>query len=151
MVWSCVRDVCPETLDDGRTLSGIRTKMFFYKYSPGQFFTTHLDGGHRFRNTGTATTSGSLLSTGETSEFTFVIYLTDDFKGGETRFCPQQPWIEADEKAEAKHGGVRQVKPVKGGMTIFRQRDCKHCGVTLSEGYKYILQGYHFLVTFLIC
>lgn len=70
-----------------------------------------------------------------------MLYLTDDFEGGETRFCPQQTWIEADTKSSASFGGVRQIKPVKGGMSIFRQRDVKHCGVTLSKGFKYILQG----------
>jgi hypothetical protein len=53
VVWSAVKNCgIPEQLQDGRKLIGVRTKMFFYKYSPGQFFSTHLDGGHRFRNTG---------------------------------------------------------------------------------------------------
>jgi len=83
------------------------------------FFKTHLDGGHRF------------TESGDTSEYTFIIYLNDDFIGGTTRYCPLKEW----------GNNVREVKPVEGGMLIFRQADLKHCGVTLVKGYKHILQG----------
>jgi len=119
VVWRVVKSTLPLELSDGRKLSGIRSKMNYYRYGEGQYFKTHLDGGHRF------------ISTGETSEYTFVIYLNDDFRGGTTRFCPLTEW-----KNE-----VREVKPVNGGMLVFRQSDMKHCGVTLEKGYKHILQG----------
>jgi len=93
--------------------------MNYYRYGEGQFFKTHLDGGHRF------------TETGETSEYTFVIYLNDHFIGGTTRCCPLKEW----------GNNVREVKPIKGGMLVFRQSDLKHCGVTLVKGYKHILQG----------
>jgi len=129
-VWNCLKDVLPTTLEDGRTLAGVRSRMFFYKYSPGQFFSTHIDGGHRFRDTG------------ETSEYTFVLYLNDNFSGGKTRFCPQPLWHSTDqENGKVDGAGVREVKPICGGMLVLHQRGMKHCGVTLIEGCKYILQG----------
>jgi hypothetical protein len=119
LVWRVVKSTLPAELSDGRKLAGIRTKMNYYRYGEGQYFKTHLDGGHRF------------IATGETSEYTFVIYLNDDFTGGTTRFCALPEW----------NNEVREVKPVKGGMLVFRQSDMKHCGVTLEKGFKHILQG----------
>jgi len=93
--------------------------MNYYRYSENQYFKTHLDGGYRF------------TASGDTSEYTFVIYLNDNFIGGTTRYCPQKEW----------NNQIRDVKPVQGGMLVFRQCDMKHCGVTLVKGYKHILQG----------
>jgi len=119
LVWRAVKTTLPLVLPDGRKLSGIRTKLNYYRYGPGQFFKTHIDGGFRF------------TASGETSEYTFVVYLNDDFEGGATRFCPLPEW-----KTEA-----RDVVPVQGGMLVFRQHDTKHCGVAIQSGYKHILQG----------
>eukprot|EP01126_Amoeba_proteus_P045756 TRINITY_DN5140_c0_g1_i7.p1 TRINITY_DN5140_c0_g1~~TRINITY_DN5140_c0_g1_i7.p1 ORF type:complete len:487 (-),score=82.73 TRINITY_DN5140_c0_g1_i7:58-1518(-) len=145
LVWHCVRNYVPAHLPDGRSFVGVRTKMFFYKYCEGQFFATHLDGGHRFSHTG------------ETSEFTFVIYLNDDFSGGETRFCPLNQSTDqvtnsstdtstgTNTSTSTPHStsrvAARDVKPSQGSMLIFSQRDMKHCGVTITKGSKYILQG----------
>eukprot|EP01123_Difflugia_compressa_P004061 TRINITY_DN1539_c5_g1_i1.p1 TRINITY_DN1539_c5_g1~~TRINITY_DN1539_c5_g1_i1.p1 ORF type:complete len:286 (-),score=55.05 TRINITY_DN1539_c5_g1_i1:37-816(-) len=119
LVWRCVKNHLPQVLPDGRKLSGVRTKMNYYRYGSGQFFSTHIDGGYRF------------TQTGDTSEYTFVIYMNDDFTGGSTRFCPLPEW----------NGTPRDVKPVKGGMLVFRQCDMKHCGVSIESGFKHILQG----------
>jgi len=118
-IWRIIKGRLPATLSDGRKLVGVRTKMNYYRYGPGQYFKTHIDGGFRFS------------STGETSEYTFVIYLNDDFQGGTTRFCGLPEW----------NNEIREVAPVQGGMLVFRQHDTKHCGVTLESGYKHILQG----------
>jgi len=112
------QEILPETLPDGRKFVGVRSAMNFFRYSPGEYFTTHLDGGY------------SSTETGHSSEYTFIVYLNDDFEGGATRFCGIPEW-----------GGARDVKPSIGGITIFRQSDMKHSGVTIKSGFKFILQG----------
>jgi len=112
------QEFLPETLPDGRKFVGVRSAMNFFRYSPGEYFTTHLDGGF------------SSTATGHSSEYTFVVYLNDDFEGGTTRFCGIPEW-----------GGARDVKPCIGGISIFRQSDMKHSGVTIKSGFKFILQG----------
>jgi len=119
VVWRAVKGSLPASLPDGRKLVGVRTKMNYYRYGVGQYFKTHIDGGFRF------------TATGETSEYSFIIYLNDDFEGGTTRFCPLPEW----------NNEPREVAPVQGGMLVFRQHDTKHCGVTVESGYKHILQG----------
>ena len=65
-------------------------EMFrFYKYSPGQRFKMHRDGSFK-RNEK------------EESFFTFLIYLNEEFEGGETEFYYQQ----------------RKISPKKGTMVI---------------------------------
>jgi len=122
IVWEAVKDMVPKKLEDGRELKGIRSKMNFYKYSEGEFFNTHVDGGYRYRDTG------------ESSEYTFIVYLNDDFEGGSTRFCDIDYW-------ETAPKGVRQVNAKQGNVLIFRQPNMKHCGTSIKSGTKYIIQG----------
>jgi len=122
MVWEAVKNLVPQQLEDGRKLSGIRSKMNFYKYSEGEFFNTHVDGGFRDRDTG------------DSSEYTFIVYLNDDFEGGSTRFCDVDFW-------ETSPRGIRQVNAKQGSVLIFRQPNMKHCGAMIKKGIKYILQG----------
>jgi hypothetical protein len=119
VVWNAISSTLPAELPDGRKLSGIRSKMNYFRYGEGQYFTTHIDGGFTFPETG------------DTSEYTFVIYLNDDFTGGTTRYCYLPEW----------NNETREVKPIQGGMLVFRQCDMKHCGVTLTKGFKHIIQG----------
>jgi len=119
VVWNAINSTLPAELPDGRKLSGIRSKMNYYRYEEGQYFKIHTDGGFTFSETG------------DTSEYTFVIYLNDDFTGGTTRYCYLPEW----------NNEIREVKPIQGGMSVFRQSDMKHCGVTLAKGFKHIIQG----------
>ena len=117
-VWDGIKSVVPNTLEDGRKLVGVRSAMNFYRYAPGEFFDTHIDGGHVFRESGIV------------SEYTFILYL-NECEGGGTRFCDVGEW---DEQAH-------QVSPQFGRLLIFRQRDMKHCGMPVLKGFKYIIQG----------
>jgi predicted 2-oxoglutarate/Fe(II)-dependent dioxygenase YbiX len=51
----------------------VRDRLRFYRYDPGQRFDWHEDG--YFERT-----------TGERSQFTFMVYLNEDFTGGGTSF-----------------------------------------------------------------
>jgi len=76
----------------------------------------------------------SYKETGESSEYTFIVYLNDDFEGGSTRFCDIDFW-------ETQPKGVRQINAKQGSVLIFRQPKMKHSGTTLTKGIKYIIQG----------
>jgi prolyl 4-hydroxylase len=123
-VWDILKNVLPQTLPDGRELAGVRTRMYYYRYSPGQVFRTHYDGGYLFRDTGCS------------AAFTFIIYLNDDFEGGSTRFCEMEEWKESDED-----NGVREIRPEQGRLLTFLQSSSKHCGSVVMKGDKHILQG----------
>jgi len=53
----------------GREAIGLNERFRYYRYEPGQSFALHYDGAYERGN-------------GERSEFTFLIYLNDDFEGG---------------------------------------------------------------------
>ncbi len=91
---------------------GINERIRFYRYDPGQRFRPHLDGA--FHREGT----------GERSLYTFMVYLNDDFEGGETRFY--------------EHGHV--VVPETGMALLFIHRQL-HEGCTVTKGTKYVLRS----------
>src|SRR4051812_28830026 len=66
------RPALPATID-GWQLAGFNERMRFYRYDRQQYFKWHQDGTHR-------------RSDHEESFLTFMIYLNDDYAGGETQF-----------------------------------------------------------------
>lgn len=85
-------------------------EMFrIYKYSPGQRFKMHRDGSY-------------IRNENEKSFYTFMIYLNDDFEGGETEF-----------------ENLFTVAPKKGAALVFYHR-LRHEGKTLMSGLKYVLR-----------
>lgn len=86
-----------------------------YKYNPGDYIARHSD-------------APSVIGE-ETSVFTLVVYLSDDFKGGETHF----------------NDFAMNVKPPKGGAVIFGHEH-HHEALLVEEGHKYILRSNCFIV-----
>jgi len=80
-----------------------------YKYSPGQRFKMHRDGSY-------------IRNEYEKSFYTFMIYLNDDFEGGETEF-----------------ENLFTVAPKKGSALVFHH-PLRHEGKTLISGLKYVLR-----------
>lgn len=80
-----------------------------YKYSPGQQFKMHRDGSY-------------IRNENEKSFYTFLIYLNDDFEGGETEF-----------------ENLFTIIPKKGAALIF-YHPLRHEGKTLISGLKYVLR-----------
>jgi prolyl 4-hydroxylase len=89
---------------------GLNEMLRFYKYSPGQRFKMHRDGSY-------------IRSETEFSYYTFMIYLNDDYEGGQTKF----------ESGEF-------VNPKKGTALIF-EHSLKHEGARLASGCKYVLRS----------
>ncbi|MCJ8152884.1 2OG-Fe(II) oxygenase [Chryseobacterium sp. SSA4.19] len=98
----------PQTHDAYKVLDF--NEMFrIYKYSPGQRFNMHRDGSY-------------IRNENEKSFYTFLIYLNDDFEGGETEF-----------------ENLFTVTPIKGSALVF-YHPLRHEGKTLINGLKYVLR-----------
>lgn len=89
-------------------LSGFNERFRFYRYEGEQFFRMHMDGTFR-------------RSESEESALTFLIYLNDNFSGGETDFI----W--------------ERIKPMRGSALVFPHR-LNHQGSVVTSGIKYVLR-----------
>lgn len=87
---------------------GLNEFFRFYRYEKDQYFKKHIDGSY-------------VRGIGEASCFTFMIYLNDDFEGGETTF--------------ENH----TILPKKGTALIFHH-PMKHAGEEIRSGVKYALR-----------
>ncbi len=88
---------------------GLNERLRIYRYDIGQQFDWHYDGAYERRN-------------GERSWLTFMVYLNDDFEGGQTSF----------ENAI--------VKPQQG-MALFFVHQIRHKGEPVTRGRKYVLRS----------
>ena len=95
-------------LIDGQRACGLPKDLRFYRYRPGQRFKMHKDG---------PWTEGGL-----TSRLTLLVYLNDDFVGGETDF---RDFV---------------VHPIKGDALFFIH-DTWHEGRAVVSGTKYVLRS----------
>lgn len=91
-------------------ICGLNELFRFYKYSPGQRFKMHRDGSF-------------VRNEKEESFYTFMIYLNDDFEGGETEF-----------------ESICTVKPKTGDLLVFLH-PLRHEGKALLSGIKYVLRS----------
>jgi hypothetical protein len=107
MMWQRARDYVPGVLAGFRAV-GINERFRYYRYDPGQAFRWHRD--DYFQR-----------DSGERSRLTFMVYLNDDFDGGETRF----PEV--------------IVKPQRG-MGLFFVHQLPHEGAEVKSGRKYVLR-----------
>lgn len=107
LLWSRLRAHLPPFLD-GRQAIGLNGRFRYYRYQGGQQFSGHVDAAYR-------------RSTGEESRLTLMVYLNDDFDGGETTFLDGT------------------VKPQRGMALAFRH-ELFHEGRAVTRGRKYVLR-----------
>mmetsp|Transcript_4941 Transcript_4941/g.6922 ORF Transcript_4941/g.6922 Transcript_4941/m.6922 type:complete len:221 (-) Transcript_4941:31-693(-) len=99
IIFSRVKQFLPKTIYDGKyDLSGINTMFRFYRYEQGQQFGAHFD--NQFVKTYS-----------ERSHMSFLLYLNDDFEGGETTFFK---WNEEQKKLLKL-----PVHPIQGSALVF--------------------------------
>ena len=108
-IWLPVAEHLPNSLD-GRRAVGLNERLRFYRYDVGQKFEAHIDGYYRRPN-------------GEQSWLTFMLYLNEDFEGGETNFM-----------------SGTSVKPETGMVLAFQHR-LMHEGAAVTKGRKYVLRS----------
>jgi prolyl 4-hydroxylase len=89
-------------------VTGLNELFRFYRYEKGERFKKHIDGSY-------------IRNEEEASYFTLMIYLNDDFEGGETSF------------------NGHSIKPKKG-MALAFYHGMKHSGEEIKSGIKYVLR-----------
>ena len=107
-LWKKLADFCPEEIDGWRK-EGLSEHFRFYKYDPSQRFKRHIDG--RLK-----------VNPDLESRITFMVYLNDDFEGGETSF------------------DACTIKPKQGAALCFIHEQ-KHESLPILEGTKYVLRS----------
>ena len=93
------------------TVAGVHVPVRIYRYQVGQHFGVHQDQSYAADER-----TRSLL--------TFMVYLNDDFGGGETEFVDLK----------------RTVVPKTGAALLF-QHMLLHAGATVTSGIKYVLRS----------
>lgn len=106
--WQKLKDHCPDFIENNQAV-GLNEQFRFYKYEFDQRFKRHIDG--RFRR-----------NDQEESRITFMIYLNEDFEGGETSF---------DQVS---------IQPKTGSALCFIHEQ-KHEGCPVTKGIKYVLRS----------
>ena len=107
LLWQKVQPFVPPQLGNSEAI-GLNEKFRFYRYEPGQRFKGHVDGSY-------------IRNASEASYFTFMIYLNDDYEGGETKFLDCT------------------ITPQKGMALIFLH-NLYHEGSEAISGTKYVLR-----------
>ncbi|MDO1500166.1 2OG-Fe(II) oxygenase [Winogradskyella maritima] len=106
--WKKLNQFCPKKIEDNNAV-GLNEQFRFYKYESEQRFKKHIDG--RFKRNEL-----------EESRITFMIYLNDDYIGGETKFNDVT------------------INPKTGTALCFIHEQ-KHEGAPVSEGEKFVLRS----------
>lgn len=106
------RPLMPAVVERRWELVGFNERWRYYRYDPGERFAPHFDGYFRRDN-------------GEQSQLTFMVYLNDDFAGGETNFLfpTGQPYL--------------SVRPARGMALVFIHWKL-HEGAAVLRGRKYV-------------
>lgn len=115
-LWERASDFVPYQYDD-RSAIGVNEMLRFYRYDPGQQFNWHQDFPFERDN-------------GEQSYLTLIIYLNDDFEGGETSF--------EDSYSEEMFDEFKVVP--QQGMALFFEHAIHHKGEPVTRGRKYVLR-----------
>jgi len=106
-LWERLEPFAPQQIGNSKAV-GLNELFRFYKYEPGQEFKRHRDQSY-------------IRDNGEASYCTFMIYLNDDYEGGETTF------------------NDLIIQPQTGLALIFFH-DLEHEGSPVKAGTKYVLR-----------
>ncbi|KAJ4290820.1 hypothetical protein N0V90_010015 [Kalmusia sp. IMI 367209] len=138
-LWTRVAQFVPGVAG-GRKVRGINRRFRVYRYVPGAEYRCHIDGAWPPSGIDPVSDAyqydASPASARQSSLYTFLIYLNDDFKGGETTFfIPSM-----------KEGVLNAypVKPVMGSVAVFPHGEAQdallHEGTGVVEGAKYVIR-----------
>ncbi len=111
-LWQSAAEHLPSSVES-QPPSGFNPRFRYYRYTGREAFAPHYDGSVRIGE--------------RTSKLTFLVYLTNVAKGGETRF------YDADMKI------AHVVQPAAGKALVF-EHAILHEGVAAEEGSKYVLR-----------
>lgn len=113
-IYAQVKAFLPEDLFEWR-VDGLNERFRFYLYEDGQTFKPHFDGHYE-------------VNDWHSSQLTLLIYLSEGFVGGETKFFNQ-----------TRHMPIFSIQPKMGQILIFEHRQL-HSGAPVTTGQKYVLR-----------
>jgi hypothetical protein len=127
----------------GSKALGINARFRFYRYNPEDYFKPHSDGSWP----GSRVINDDLIANAypdRYSQMTLLIFLTEDFHGGETRFL-----VNADDSTQpaTRNDKVKNVdiRTPAGGILCFphgmHPLHCIHSSVPITDGVKYIIRS----------
>jgi hypothetical protein len=137
-LWARVSPFVPASVN-GRLARGLNRRFRVYRYVPGAEYRAHIDGAwppSGILPDDTYVYDASPPGKKQSSLFTFLIYLNDEFEGGETTF-----FLPA-----AREGTLNAypVKPVMGAVAVFPHGDPRlavlHEGTGVRKGAKYVIR-----------
>jgi predicted 2-oxoglutarate/Fe(II)-dependent dioxygenase YbiX len=108
-LWQRVKRAVPERINQ-KAVDGLNERLRFYRYQAGQSFGTHKDGYYE-------------RSVREFSLLTLILYLNEEYKGGETVFTDSETVVEP-----------------KMGKGLLFTHQLRHEGRRVTDGCKYILR-----------
>ncbi len=109
----------PATIE-GDEVAGFNERWRFYRYDRGQTFAPHRDGAHM------------RLRERQASRLTFMVYLSDDLTGGETRFFRGME--------EALSGRAWLTVAPRSGKALIFDHKVWHEGAPVRSGRKMVLR-----------
>jgi len=115
------------------TVCGVVDRLRFYKYEKGEEYPEHFDGSYKRDIT---LDNGDQLR--QHSFLTLLLYLNDDFDGGETRFFPDKQHCRFLRDRELKEP-TDVVVPV-AGQALLNIHPILHEGSAVTRGIKYVLR-----------
>ncbi|KAL8409832.1 hypothetical protein RB594_008062 [Gaeumannomyces avenae] len=135
-LWARIRELVPASVG-GRAARGLNRRFRVYRYVPGAEYRAHIDGA--WPPSGIRPDDSYVYDASEgkqSSLFTFLIYLNDEFEGGETTyFLPA-----------ARDGTLNAypVRPLMGAAALFPHGDARdaplHEGTGVRKGAKYVIR-----------
>ncbi len=139
---------CKENFSDkqnhflGKQPVGLNGRCRFYRYQPGDFFSTHTDGFWP----GSRMVDGQVIANAFEnywSMYTFLIFLTDDYEGGHTQFLVNSENPELPARGRANSATVN-VRTPAGSVLCFPHGEhplhCLHGSQDITSGTKYIIR-----------
>ncbi|PYH32956.1 prolyl hydroxylase family protein [Aspergillus neoniger CBS 115656] len=138
MLWARISKYVPQSIN-GRLVRGINRRFRVYRYVPGAEYRCHIDGAwppSGILPDDTYVYDASPEDKKQSSMYTFLLYLNDEFEGGETTFF----------MPAAREGTLNAypVRPVMGAVAIFPHGEANgallHEGTGVRKGAKYIIR-----------
>ena len=133
----CTNENCSTFLNDGFGMNGtwklssLNSCFRLCKYHPGGHFGPHYDGDYVVD----PVSSRSLK--------TFMIYLNDDYEGGETNFCDDHTLHFSTEKQIycSPEGAIFSQLKARAGDCLVFDHHLLHEGGVVKEGVKYLMRS----------
>ena len=145
LIWRRCRPLLadPHEYNRGKGCVGLNARYRFYRYREGDFFAPHTDGSWP----GSRVVDGALVGDAygdRYSQFSLLLFLSDGYAGGETRFFVDPR--DADRPArDSAAGRAVDVRTPLGGALCFphgtHPLHCVHASLPITGGTKHIIRS----------